>query len=174
MLLFLLLWLVMAGSCWADLGTCTSSAFYTELSTDPAVLGYSTAYGMPVTTNSAGNDAALLEVVNAIRQGAAYQVNRGKISGLQFQTLLDPTEYTALTQTQLMDLSTMFNMGLGFLDITSTNVRQIVGNIFPAGGPTRTAITAYVNRQGSRAEVLCGAGTVPTLSDVSYAIRGTR
>jgi hypothetical protein len=163
---------VSASVCQANLGTCSSTGLFTELSTDPKALGYAPAYGGPITAGSVGNDAAVVDALNLPRTAAEYKINRGLMRGTQFQPLINFNEWTALTDLQLQQIQTIWGMGNGSVDVTATGTQRIVIGMFPANGPTYNAFYAYISRDGSRMEVLCGAGTVAVQSDVSCAIRG--
>lgn len=158
---------------WAE---CTDAQLFTEVSTDPSVppLGYATAYGQPVTQGSAGNDQALLDALNLVRQGAAYQIQRTLMPAYEVAALMNPAEFNALTGGKLQQLVSVF--AALQVDVSSQNMRDILFNgptsIFPNPGATRTALIAAVKRQGSRAEVVCGSNR--TLGQLSQAIRGTQ
>jgi hypothetical protein len=156
---------------WAE---CTSAQIFTELSTDPQTLGYATAYGQPITQNSSGNDQAVLEVINLIRQGAAYQIQRTLVPAYEVAAQMDPAEFNALTSVKQQQLVALYAPLQ--VDLSSTRIRDILFNgttpIFPNPGATKNNIQAIVKRPGSRAEVLCGR--MLTLADISLAIRNTQ
>lgn len=141
----------------------TSAALKTELQTDPAALGYAALI-------AAGADQGCADALNLLRAGASFSVQLPTITSLDVQSCLDPTEFAALSATALSQLNVMLSGGT--VNVAAANVRTILGAIFPGGGPTRTAIIAIVKRQGSRAEVLGGAGTIITHQDVAKALRG--
>lgn len=155
---------------------CTSTELFNELSMDPAVppLGYATGYGKPITTNSIGNDQAVLDMINVIRQGTAYQIQRVLMPAYEIAALMNPAEFNALTSVKQQQLVSLFAPLQ--VDVSSQNMRDILFNgatsIFPNPGATRTALIAAVKRQGSRAEVLCGSNR--TMAQISQAIRGTQ
>jgi hypothetical protein len=155
---------------------CTSTELFNELATDPAVppLGYAAAYGKPITTDSIGNDQAVLDMINLIRQGAAYQIQRTLMPAYEIAALMNPAEFNALTGGKQQQLVSIF--AALQVDVSSQSMRDILFNgatsIFPNPGATRTALIAAVKRQGSRAEVLCGSNR--TMAQISQAIRGTQ
>jgi hypothetical protein len=165
--------LVCAGTASAD---CTPAALLTEVSTDPATLGYATAYGGAITSGSAGNDQAVLAALNAVRQGAAYQVQRTLVPAYELAAQMAPAEFAALTQTKLQQLVSLFAPLQ--VDVSSQNVRDILFNgasaIFPNPGVTRTNLIGIVNKQVSRAELPAVCGRLVTLSELSFAIRGAQ
>jgi len=155
---------------------CTSTELFNELATDPAVppLGYAAAYGKPITTNSIGNDQAVLDMINLIRQGTAYQIQRVLMPAYEIAALMNPAEFNALTGGKQQQRVSIF--AALQVDVSSQNMRDILFNgptsIFPNPGATRTALIAAVKRQGSRAEVVCGSNR--TMAQVSQAIRGSQ
>jgi hypothetical protein len=163
--------LLSAPLAWAE---CNDSQLFAEVSTDPATLGYAAAYGQPVTTGSAGNDQALLDALNLVRQGAAYQIQRTLMPAYEVAALMNPAEFNALTGGKQQQLVSIF--AALQVDVSSQNMRNILfdgpTSIFPNPGVTRTSLIAAVKRQGSRAEVVCGSNR--TLGQLSQAIRGSQ
>jgi hypothetical protein len=153
---------------------CTDAQLYTEVSTDPATLAYATAYGQPVILGSKGNDQALLDALNLVRQGAPFQIQRTLMPAYEIAALMNPAEFNALTDIKQQQLVSIFAPLQ--VDVSSQNMRDILFNgptsIFPNPGATRTALINAVKRQGSRAEVVCGSNR--TLGQLSQAIRGTQ
>jgi hypothetical protein len=153
---------------------CTDAALFTEVSTDPATLAYATAYGQPVILGSKGNDQALLDALNLVRQGAQFQIQRTLMPAYEIAALMNPAEFEALTDVKRQQLVSLFAPLQ--VDVSSQNMRDILFNgptsIFPNPGATRTALINAVKRQGSRAEVVCGSNR--TLGQLSQAIRGTQ
>jgi hypothetical protein len=153
---------------------CTSAELFTELSTDPATLGYATAYGTPITPDSGGNDQALLDVINLVRQGAAYQVQRDLMPAYEVAANMHPPEFNALTDQKLSQLVSLFAPLQ--VQVGSQNIRDILFNgataIFPNPGQTRTNLIAASKMQVSRAYQVCARQL--TLADISLAIRNTQ
>ncbi len=155
---------------------CTDAQLFTEVSTDPSVppLNYATAYGQPVILGSKGNDQALLDALNLVRQGAQFQIQRTLMPAYEIAALMNPAEFEALTDIKRQQLVSLFAPLQ--VDVSSQNMRDILFNgptsIFPNPGATRTALINAVKRQGSRAEVVCGSNR--TLGQLSQAIRGTQ
>ena len=155
---------------------CTDAQLFTEVSTDPSVppLNYATAYGQPVNLGSKGNDQALLDALNLVRQGAQFQIQRTLMPAYEIAALMNPAEFEALTDIKRQQLVSLFAPLQ--VDVSSQNMRDILFNgptsIFPNPGATRTALINAVKRQGSRAEVVCGSNR--TLGQLSQAIRGTQ
>lgn len=157
----------------AALGTCTSAQLFTELSTDPQTLGYATAYGKAITAGSVGNDAAVLDALNLVRAGGTYQLNKGVVATNLLLKEMDIADLTALLSgtPPKMPILQLY-MTQPTLDTADAEIQAAFLNLFPAGSTSRTNLVAFFKRQGSRAEVLCGVGTVMTVGDVSCAIRG--
>ena len=149
------------------------SQLATELNTDPAGLGYS-----PLV--AAGRDAALVDALNQVRPGGAFQVDRERVPTWAIFGSIDAAEFLALTATQREQLLVLLNAGQ--VDLSNANIRNILvccgagagTGIFANPSATRTNLIALAKRQGSRAEVLWGSGTVVNGRDVSLALRNTQ
>ncbi len=158
------------------LAECTNDALFTELSTDPSTppLNYAAAYGAPITKDSIGSDIHVLEAINLVRQGAAYEIQKTIMYAYELAAVFNPAEYLALTQIKFQALSTLLSSVQ--VDVSSQNIRDILfggpSAIFPSNGVTKANLIAEVKRQGSRAEVLCGSNR--TLAHISLAIRNTQ
>jgi hypothetical protein len=133
----------------------------TELTTDPAVLGYA-----PFVTNK--DDNGLSDLINASRGGGAFQVARDPIGGDELFAQVDPTDFSVLTTTQLAQLQVLLT--LRRIDMRLPAMRTILAGVFPTGATTRAAITAFLTRNGSRAEVLWGPGKVVTTNEIDQAL----
>lgn len=131
----------------------------TELQTDPLSLGYGAAI-------AAGNSTAVAALINQVRP--SIQINRRAVSVEDFLEAIDPTEYAGLTQTQLLRLILLTQQPI--VPIRGAQVRQLIRDIFPNGGPTRNSMVALRTRTGSRAEELFGEGESVSSTDVSVAL----
>lgn len=151
---------LLGGPAWA---VCTTAELTSKLTTDTEGI----AFAAPI---AAGQDAAVLSLANQRRAGAAFQVSSGLVPSYRVVNAFDVAEYEALTTAQLQRLATLLSPGQ--LDTSASNVRTILANIFPAAGPTRTALQALANRQGSWGEVKCGGDL--TLREISLALHGTQ
>jgi len=139
-------------------------ALNTEILTDPTGIGYA-----PYVTD--GNDVLVAALLNEVRVAApTFTINRGEVPSQKVVNEFDATEFGALVTEQLQRLSILTQFGT--VDLGDATVRQILGAIFPLGGPTRTNLTALATRPCSRGEFLFGAGTVITPGDVAKALRG--
>lgn len=130
-----------------------------ELTTDPQALGYATM-----------TDQQVSDALNLVRAGQAYQINAAPISAATFFSNLDPTEFQALTQLKLLQLQVVLLAQP--INLSDTSVQGILLGIFSAAPTSKVNISALVKRQGSRAEVVLGIGTVVTASDVLNARNG--
>jgi hypothetical protein len=152
--------LVWASVSWA--GDVSPSELLQELVDDPEGIGY----GAMLTP---GDEAGVVVALNVIRQGPANRVDREPVPTYKLLASVDPTELAALTGIQLQRFSTILSPGQ--VDLAADNVRTMLTALFPNPSVTRTAFIALAKRQGSRAEVLGGIGTVLTQHDVSRALR---
>ncbi len=134
------------------------AALKTELLTDPSGIGYSVPY-------QGGDDGGTSDLLNAIREGGAYQVDRDPVPPQRVFEVIDAEEYAALTVTDLARLQTAFTVPL--LNLAVSSVQAILTGIFPNGSVTNLNILALSKRQGSRAEVLWGIGTGVTPNQVN-------
>lgn len=160
----LLLLFLLPGVAWA---ACTTQQLQTEFQTDPAGLNYQ----LPI---SQGSDQGVANLINRVwtqAERTGYRVWRLPIPSYEFVNSYDPTEYGALTSDKLAQLNGV--VGAGFVDPAAPNTGAIIRNVFPAGGPTRTNLTAIAKVDGSRAQILCSNSTTGysvTLAEVSKAL----
>ena len=137
-----------------------SQALATEITTDPAALGYAA----PL---AAGADQALADILNLVRTGVTFKIDREPITAAAFLAQCSSTEFLALTQLKLSQLSTVFAAQM--IDINDVSTQAILLGIFPAAGTTKANIQAILKRNGSRAEVLFGRGAIVTADDIARA-----
>ena len=140
----------------------TISALNIELTTDPVSLGYAPHI-------STGDQNALADLLNVPRGGGAFQVNRDPVRPDEIFAQIDATDFSLLTTTQLSQLQVV--MGLPRVDLRVANIRTMLAGMFLAGSPTRANFTAFVTRNGSRAEVLWNPGKVVTINEIDLALR---
>lgn len=139
----------------------TPAQLSTEISTDPAALGYAALV-------AAGNDAGVVALLNAPTATAVF---RRDIGVHEVVAAIAPADFAGLTVLQVAKLQLLFT-GTTTIDASSANTRALFVGIF-SGLPTSSAsLTSLASRPGSRAEVLFGVGTVITGNDVSLALRG--
>lgn len=131
------------------------AALKTEITTDPAAIGYAAA---------GGDHVAIAKLIN--KPGRAIGIE--SLSSGVLVSCLDQTEFTALTAAQKAYLNLFVTAG----EVPMTQkTRQALRGMFPAGSETRQAINQATKRDASRAEEL-GFGRV-TESDVADALLRT-
>lgn len=128
----------------------------TELQTDPLTLGYAA----PL---AAGNHGAVADLLN--QSSAAVSIPRRTVPAWEVFDAIVPAEWAALTAQEKQRIQTILSMGT--VSVQGTNTRNAFAAVFGAG-PTRTALVALQNRQGSRAEQLFGQSISP--SDIAQAL----
>jgi hypothetical protein len=131
------------------------AALKTELLTDPTGRGYAA----PLAT---GTDWMAADLLNAVQAGIS--IDRGVIPAYEIINATVASEWTALSAAERQRYQTL--TGAGQVDSSNANVRAAFAAMF-AAGPTRTALTALLTRQGSRAEQLFGQSV--SVADVSRA-----
>lgn len=143
----------------------TPAQLNTEITTDPAAMGYAASV-------TAGADGDIAAKLNAVGAGAPFVVNREPISVGVFTALLDLTEFATLTQAQRDWLRML--VAASTIDINNAVIKAALNGLFTQAAfpTTRARLIAALTRQGSRAEVLWGAGTIITAADVARALRG--
>ena len=127
-------------------------ALKTELTTDPASLGYA---------GKSHEDQASL--INKPQR----TVNREQFSGGELASCLDPTEFAALTANQRAWIQTL-TAASGMLTLYAS-LRQDIRAVLATATKSLQKFNQTINRAGSRAEEL-GLGSVTT-SDVADALR---
>ena len=128
-------------------------ALKTEITTDPAAIGYAAA---------GGDHVAIARLMNK----PGRSMDSDSLSSGTLVSCLDKTEFTALTAPDKAYLNLFVTTGE--VPLTS-DVRQALRSLFPAQSKTRQNINKATRRDGSRAEEL-GFGRV-TESDVADALR---
>lgn len=128
-------------------------ALTAELTNDPLGLGYGV---------SDQNDADLL---NEVRP--SIMVRRTVEPTHDLTGLLVLADVLAATADQRQALA--IYLGSPNVNMSKDNFRQAMGSIFGPGTATRTAVAAWQDRQGSRAEQLFGTNTIVSHADVALA-----
>ena len=129
------------------------AALKTEITGDPAAIGYAAANG---------DHDAIAKLLNRPQRTIDVET----LSSGVLVSCIDKTEFTALSAADKAYLNLFVTAG----DVPmSANVRQALRSLFPANSETRTKINQATRRTGSRAEEL-GLGRV-TESDVADALR---
>lgn len=140
----------------------TIAALRAELLTDPAQLGYAGAV-------SEGDQNELVLLVNMARAGGGYQVNRAPVTPSEVFASIDSDDFLTLTTTDLARLQVILTVPR--IDLSAGRIRAMVANVFQTGSATRQELAALQMREGSRAEVLWGAGKIVTLNEIDQALR---
>jgi len=136
-----------------------------EVKNDPAALGY-----------SGKTDEQITNILNTVGSGTAadgksYTIFRNDILPKEIVNCIDPVDFTAATQLSISKLELLFVAAP--IDATLTNVRANFQNIFSgASATTKNALSAVAQRNGTRAEVLFGTGTVINSVDIGKARNG--
>lgn len=150
----------------------TLAALKTELTTDPAAIGYNTNNDV---TNQ--NWLALKNKINAVK--SSIDVPRVDVAPSEILEAIDVRDLTvpaAVTQAQLAaswleSLTQMPTVRLQKDDGTDTTVIKNIKLLVVSGGQgSQTRINALATRKGSRAEQLFGAGFVVSEQNVADAI----
>jgi len=128
-------------------------ALKTELTTDPAGVGYA---------GKSHEDQAIL--INKPQR----TITRDQFSGADLASCLDPVEFAALTAVQRTWIQTLTS-AYGSLTLYAS-LRQDIRAVLATATKSLAKFNQTINRSGSRAEEL-GLGSVTT-SDIADALRG--
>lgn len=162
----------------ARAGTFTPTQLHDEIVNNPSGL---TCYAPNV---ASGNDVLVASCINAIGSGAPYVVSRGVVSRDRFlggwadvidniRTITNPTikaKWDYRRDNLIIPKET-----INYEDPVAANffAEMVTDGLTGASGPLTTAeVTARTTRQGSRAEVLWGQGTLVPVKEVACALRG--
>lgn len=140
------------------------SELATELNTDPAALGYATHL-------ASGEDSAIVSLLNDNAGAGSGTVDRIFVDAKTFQSAVVGSEYLALTTPQQNLWLALINASQGNINIKNTNIRNQVLAVWGAGTTTRVNLGNLQTKNGSRAEVLWGDGTIVSFDDVAAARR---
>ena len=155
------------------------TALASEVNSDPAALGLAALV-------AAGSDAGVAAALNEVRTGDAYLVNKGMMSRAQFvfdwSSIMIRIPGLASGKAPFWQFACQLILGADQIDVGSALLNGTLTNGSLTGGLRQQAVAdglctdaewagcAY--RQGSRAEVLWGAGTTVSANDVAVALRG--
>jgi hypothetical protein len=169
--------------------SCTTQQLADELNQDPSNQGYAPYI-------AAGNDKGIVAILNQVQEGASFFISKGSstldsvrgtwgdvitlIDAISDDTSEQPLKnkeakwkwqvQTLLLPVDQLDYSDPATQGF-FADAIADGLLY-----YSAPGVTspltQEEVDARVGRQGSRAEVVCGSGTVIKKKDVSLALRG--
>ena len=141
-------------------GTYSMAALTSEVTTDPKALGYA---------GASGNAATIADLMNLAPEpiAAPEQIYRNQTSTYLVTSKIDRAEYVALAQGIRDYLTMMFSTPL--LQTGDANLRTQIAQAFPVGA-SRTAMTAAVQKDATRAEALWGDGFRVTAQQVGEAL----
>jgi hypothetical protein len=163
-------------------GACDTATLADELQNDPANVGYA-----PYVAS--GADKSIVTLLNQVQEGQSYLINKGVVDAdtaggtwgdLIFLVPLNPNadiraKWLAAVQNLFTPRATI-DYSDPLFDIFFAQVVADQLQIPDGLGGTRNIeqadVDARIMRQGSRAEVVCGSGTVIKKKDVSKALRG--
>lgn len=139
------------------------SGLHQEFRQDLSGVGYSGALAVQDTDT-------LARLIDAIGSGQGYMIWRNDIAPREVVNIVQPADFTALTQIQLSKIQLLFQGAP--IDATLSGLRQNFQNIFSG---TATLLSGFLSgmasRLGSRAEVLFGTGASVTSQDVALALK---
>jgi hypothetical protein len=169
---------------------CSTQQLADELNNDPSNQGYAPYI-------QSGQDKSIVTLINQVQEGASFIVSKGEstldsVRGTWgdviqlIEAIADDTSQQAdknkeakwkwLVQTLLLSVD---QLDYSAPETQSFFAQAIADELQYYSGPgvpatlTQEVVDARVGRQGSRAEVVCGTGTVIKKKDVSKALRGT-
>ena len=137
------------------------TALRDEIVNDPLAKGYKDPGG------SWKGDGTIADLFNQVVPSQA--VDRELVPAHEIIAAVDPSEWAALTAEQKRIFQTI--AGTGDVNVSAANVRSAFGALFPAGTTTRNNLIALQQRDGNRAEILWGEGTIVHHLDVAAARR---
>ena len=141
----------------------TATQIKSECQLDPAGIGLTPLYDN-------GQDQDVANALNLVRAGVAYSIYKKMVPIKELIASFDTTEFNGagFTQLKVSKMALLFT-GSAVLDATDQNTRDLVTGLL-SGLPNTIANFAVVaKKQGSRAEVLGGDGTVVTASQVAQS-----
>lgn len=153
----------------------TTLQLQSELNNDPLGLGYAALI-------SAGSDAGILSILTALDymiQGpvSVADVLIWAVSNNLLIKFQDIAAADGLLQNAAAGILLAIRGGLPNLDVTLPNIDGLISAFVTAGVFTtaqKTDLYAMGQIRANRAQVLWGASTLITLSDISFAIRGAK
>jgi hypothetical protein len=139
------------------------AALTAEITNDPLGLGYAT-----LAQNSSAIAVRMNTAPEPIAVGNQEQIFRSRVETYLVTSKIDRAEFVALAQGVRDYLSVIFSTP--FLQSGDANLRTQLGGAF-AAGPSKTAMTAAVQKDATRAEALWGDGFRVTEQQV-YTAQG--
>lgn len=136
-------------------------ALHDEIEADPLDIGYKEQGG------TWKSDQVIADLINDPANGDTVQRNHILPQEIIEQIVID--EWDALTVSQRQYVALLPSLPIVDAIQNGTEVRANLLTIFGAGTVTRANLIEVVQKDGSRAEVLWGEGTVVTISQVGHA-----
>jgi hypothetical protein len=147
------------------------TALKNEITNDPLNLGYAVFV-------TAGNDQAIADLLNAATGVGAATVTVPAMSRDNFMTAIIPALIVlpALSTTiqSKWDRILAVVRAASIINISDPSIQALLGAAVSDNVLTSDQVSVIGQRTGSRAEVLFGAGTTVTNSDISFALRGVQ
>ena len=135
-------------------------ALKNEILTDPLSLGY-----------TGQSDQATANLMNASRAGQTVTLSTCTPAGLW--EAITPSDWAAATAAQQGDIKTLLT--LPAVTFAGAHTAAVLSAAFGPATQTTSNINGLKTRQGSRAEVLFGAGMAVNNAQVAYAMgRGSQ
>lgn len=128
-----------------------------EIQTDPVAIGYGA-------WTTVADD---LRIHGLMSDPTKRTIQSVAVAASRVIGCFDPTEFAALTQVQLLGLMVM--LMARDMDFANANVRNIFQALFPAAGPTRTALAALWTAQVQKQSRMQELGWSLVVGDVTWA-----
>jgi hypothetical protein len=172
------------------ISACSVQQLADELNNDPANVGYAPYI-------ASGSDKSIVTLINQVQEGQAYFISKGdstldSVRGTWgdviqlIEAIADETSEQAvknkeakwkwLVETLLLSVDQLDYSAPETQSFFTQAIADELQYYSAPGVPatlTQEVVDVRVGRQGSRAEVVCGTGTVVKKKDVSLALRGT-
>lgn len=136
------------------------SGLKSELQADPSGLGYAALL-------AGGNHTGCADALNLVRAGIS--INRDLVQAHEIFEQIVPAEFSSLSAIERERIRGILSMGV--VDVRGSNTRAAFQAAFGAGTTTRSNLTAYLARQGSRAEQLFGSGVQISHDQIAQALK---
>ena len=130
----------------------------TELTNDPASLGYATEL-------TSGNNNGLVAKLNLVRD--TITVDKKEIQPAEAQSAVVGSEFVSLSD--VAQRAWQCIVGLPAIPVANANIRAQIAAIWGAGTSTRTNLLELQTLKGSRAEALWGEAVSVSLQNVRDA-----
>ena len=147
------------------------TALKNEITNDPLNLGYAVFV-------TAGNDQAIADLLNMATGPGAGTVAMSSMSRDDFMMAIVPALVTlpnlSATIQSKWDRILAVVRAADTIFVSDSSIQALLGAAVADGVLTSDQVSVIGQRTGARAEVLFGAGTVITNTDISFALRGVK